>query len=377
MTRIAFYAPLKPADHRIASGDRTLARLFQAALTGAGFEVIVASRLRTRLAKPDPRRMKLLHDRAEEIARRLIRHWRLLPPKERPAAWFTYHVYYKAVDWIGPKVARALSIPYVIAEASHAPKRGVGPWAFNHEGAQSAIAAADAILCLNPADKECLRDIVPRRKLVDLPPFLDLAALEVPARPKARQILAARHGLDQAMPWLLAVGMMRKGDKLASYRVLGQAFKITGLRRAALLVAGDGPARRQVMAALAGLPLKVIRAGLLAPQELRLYYAACDLLVWPAINEAFGMALLEAQACGLPVLAGASGGVPAILADKKTGFLAAPGDSRAFARTLRRALKSDLPAMGEAAKRRALGRHGMERAARQLGVLLVGLGARP
>ena len=48
---------------------------------------------------------------------------------------------------------------------------------------------------------------------------------------------------------------------------------------------------------------------------------ACDLLVWPAVREAYGMALLEAQASGLPVLAGRDPRrVAAILADGETGL---------------------------------------------------------
>jgi hypothetical protein len=42
--RIAFYAPMKPPDHAIASGDREIARLMVMALEAAGFEVEIASR---------------------------------------------------------------------------------------------------------------------------------------------------------------------------------------------------------------------------------------------------------------------------------------------------------------------------------------------
>ena len=118
-------------------------------------------------------------------------------------------------------------------------------------------------------------------------------------------------------------------------------------------------------------------AGLLGRGELRRYYAASDLMVWPAINEAFGMALLEAQAAGLPVLAGASGGVPAIVKDGRTGYLVAPGDANAFATALRRALKSDLAAMGIEARRRALARHSLDGASERLAAILGRLGARP
>jgi glycosyltransferase involved in cell wall biosynthesis len=41
---------------------------------------------------------------------------------------------------------------------------------------------------------------------------------------------------------------------------------------------------------------------------------ACDLCLWPAIKESYGMALLEAQAAGLPVVAGESPGVAGIVA---------------------------------------------------------------
>ena len=60
-------------------------------------------------------------------------------------------------------------------------------------------------------------------------------------------------------------------------------------------------------------------------------YASADLYVWPAIGEAWGMALLEAQAAGLPVVVGRSGGIPDIVADGEAGILVQAGDARALA----------------------------------------------
>jgi glycosyltransferase involved in cell wall biosynthesis len=379
MTRILFYAPLKPPDHPVPSGDRTVARLLWRALERAGFELELASRLRARLAEPLPLAQESLRMKAWGVADRRIAKLKALPKKERPRAVFTYHLYYKAVDWIGPRIAAALDIPYLVAEASHAPKRAAGPWAFNHAGAEAAIKAADAIFCLNPGDKSCLAALAEKSRLVDLPPFLDLQefAPRVPDRQAARIALVDRHGLDMKRPWLLAVGMMRPGDKLASYRVLAEALRRAKLTRPLLVVIGDGAARAEVEAALRDAPCPVRFLGALPPGALIEPYAAADLLVWPAINEAFGMALLEAQACGLPVLAGASGGVPGIVADGKTGFLTPPGDAAAFAAALKSALRADLPAMGAAARAKVIRRHDLPAAAATLARRLAKLGVKP
>jgi glycosyltransferase involved in cell wall biosynthesis len=380
MTRVLFYAPLKPPTHPVPSGDRTMARLLMLALRQGGFDPVLASRLRARIADPlVPLAQETMRAQAWGIADRLIAKLRAAPKRARPKAFFTYHLYYKAVDWIGPRVADALAIPYLVAEASHAPKRAAGAWAFNHAGAESAIAAADAIFCLNPGDKECLAQIAARRALVDLPPFLDLQSFAplVPERAGARAMLAARHKLDAKRPWLLAVGMMRRGDKLASYQVLAEALRRAGLTRPLLLIVGDGDARSEVERAFHDAPCAAHFLGALPMDALTQPYAASDLLVWPAINEAYGMALLEAQACGLPVLAGASGGVPAIIADGKTGFLTPPGDAAAFADGLRRALKSDLPKLGKAARAKVKRRHDLPAAAATLTRTLAKLGVKP
>jgi glycosyltransferase involved in cell wall biosynthesis len=171
--------------------------------------------------------------------------------------------------------------------------------------------------------------------------------------------------------------MMRSGDKLASYRLLAEALKRARLKAPVLLIAGDGEARRDVKRAFADAPCGVEFLGRIAPGELAPIYAACDLLVWPAVNEAFGMALLEAQACGLPVLAGASGGVPGIVADGKTGFLSKPGDAADFAGGLKRALGSDLGAMGHAARRKVERRHDIAAASATFARCLAKLGVTP
>src|SRR3546814_1683340 len=80
--------------------------------------------------------------------------YQALPARQRPQLWFTYHLYYKAPDWIGPKVARALRIPYVVAEASVAYKRASGPRSEEHTSElQSLMRISYAVSCLKKKTK--------------------------------------------------------------------------------------------------------------------------------------------------------------------------------------------------------------------------------
>src|SRR6201987_1094115 len=153
--RIAFYAPLKPPDHPVPSGDRRLAQLFLAALRLAGHEPILASRFRSYDGSGDPHRPARLASLRQRVAERHLRRWREIP-EFAPELWFSYHVYHKAPDWLGPPIAGALGIPYVFAEGSITPRKALGPWAFGHGAAECAIRRADAVIGLNPSDRECV-----------------------------------------------------------------------------------------------------------------------------------------------------------------------------------------------------------------------------
>jgi glycosyltransferase involved in cell wall biosynthesis len=349
--RVAFYAPLKPPDHPVPSGDRRMARLLMAALAGAGHTVELAARLRSFDRDGLPERQARLAAIGGRLAARYTEHVHRRPTAERPQAWFTYHLYHKAPDWIGPRVAAALGVPYVVAEASVAAKRAGGPWGLGHEAVIAALARATAVITLNPADEAGIAPhVASPTRLHRLKPFLDAHDYRAAARvrPSNRAVTAQRFGLDETTPWLLAVAMMRAGDKLESYKVLGDALGRLLDQHWSLLVVGDGPAAADVRAALAPLgEERVTYTGALAEAQLATLYAAADLYVWPAVSEAYGMAILEAQAAGLPVIAGASGGVSSIVGDRRTGMLVPPRDAAALAAALQ-------PLLGEPAMRRAM-----------------------
>lgn len=66
--------------------------------------------------------------------------------------------------------------------------------------------------------------------------------------------------------------------------------------------------------------------------------AAADVMLLPSAQESFGLAALEAMACGLPVVASKTGGLPEVVVDGECGFLVEPDDTAGFVGTLRRVL---------------------------------------
>ena len=133
---------------------------------------------------------------------------------------------------------------------------------------------------------------------------------------------------------------MRTRDKLDSYRVLAEALALPegpavagaagGRRAGARRGRGpDGAARRRACASPA--PCRT--------RSCRRFMPRADLYLWPAINEAYGMAFLEAQAAGLPVVAGRTGGVPAVVADGVTGLADADRRCRGLCRRRRPAAR--------------------------------------
>ena len=74
------------------------------------------------------------------------------------------------------------------------------------------------------------------------------------------------------------------------------------------------------------------------PEELPPVYALMDVFVHPSLRDGMPNALLEAMACGRPVVAAAAGGIPDVVRDGRDGLLAAPGDVDGLVGALRRVL---------------------------------------
>ncbi|WP_029059790.1 glycosyltransferase family 4 protein [Stappia stellulata] len=357
--RIAFTAPMKPLDDPVPSGDRTMGRLILRALQEGGHDVSVATRFRAWRKDGGVDMQVALEAEARRDAGRIARNWRAAGTP--PDAFLTYHLYHKAPDWIGPALADAFDIPYVVIEASRAPKRRTGPWSHGFAAADAALARADRVAALHSADLECLKAVVPDDRLHICPPFLD----ETPFAAAAGSRSAPGDPLR-----LLAVGMMRPGDKRASYRLLAEALTLLDTRPWQLTIAGDGPCREEISNWFD--PARTTFAGALAAADMPALYARHDVLVWPAIREAFGFVFLEAQATGCAVVGGDTFGVPEVVADGVSGLLSREGDVAGFAGNLARLIDDPglVTGLSQGANANIAARHTLAKGAAQLDTLI-------
>ena len=156
----------------------------------------------------------------------------------------------------------------------------------------------------------------PQHKVAVLPNGVDGERFRPEPQAAARQRLALEGG-----PWLLSVGNL---VALKRHELVIAALAL--LRRqhpdARLAIVGAGPLGGDLAARCrdAGLESAVVFAGAVSQSELRWWYSAADLLVLASSREGWPNVLLEAMACGTPVLASCVGGVPEVVTSGVVGM---------------------------------------------------------
>ena len=125
---------------------------------------------------------------------------------------------------------------------------------------------------------------------------------------------------------------------------------LTGFPEAKLLVAGSGALLPQLRAQARrrGVDGSVIFTGYVPESDKVEYLALADVFVFPSALEGFGLAVAEAMACGIPVVASDRGSLPELVVDGETGLLCDADSPGAFVERVRRLL-------GDAGLRRKLG----------------------
>jgi glycosyltransferase involved in cell wall biosynthesis len=249
----------------------------------------------------------------------------------------TYQNYHRCPDLVGPVVATALEVPYVLVDTAVSTRSRRTPFRPWVSAARLAVRRADLVFAMSPRDLPRLAALRGARGPADrlrlLPPAIDLAAFAADAATRARHRAALERRLAATDgPIVLCVAMMRHADKLASYQLLATALaRLTRPWR--LVVVGDGPARGAVEAALAALPPdRVAILGALPPEAVVAVYLAADVFAFPGLGDALGLVYLEAAAAGLATVA-CEGPGPRVMVAPGGGAVTAP-TAEAFAAAL-------------------------------------------
>jgi glycosyltransferase involved in cell wall biosynthesis len=177
----------------------------------------------------------------------------------------------------------------------------------------------------------------------------------------------ARLGLQGEEPKLLYVGAITQSKGIDH---LLRAFKLLlsdGSASVELILLGDGDYDRRArsLASELGIADSVTFAGKRPNEEIPLWINACDLLVLPSLREGFGVVLVEAMACGKPVVSTSCGG-PEDIVTPQTGILVPPADEAALAWALRDTLSDGTRFRPEVIRQRAVDNYAYEGIASQI-----------
>jgi len=153
-----------------------------------------------------------------------------------------------------------------------------------------------------------------RKKVITVPNFVDLHRFTPSVRPGLRERFCPEgHRL------LIHISNFRRVKRID--RVVEWFHRISDQVSASLLMVGDGPElpRAEQSVREGGLSGKVHFIGRQDPVESLL--GISDLLLLPSETESFGLAALEAMACGVPVMSSDAGGLPELIEDGRGGIL--------------------------------------------------------
>jgi D-inositol-3-phosphate glycosyltransferase len=194
---------------------------------------------------------------------------------------------------------------------------------------RQAIAAADRILAPTPLEAQHLEVMYGARagRVRVVPPGVDVGVF----RPRVKEEAKARLGLGGKRVALFLGRIQSVKAPDVAIRTVAEAIRVGGgwTENLVLAVVGgpSAPGGMRELEALVRLARALgigDRVRFFAPQpheELPTVYSAADVFLMPSRSESFGLAALEAQACGVPVVAAAVGGLRYVVADRRSGFL--------------------------------------------------------
>lgn len=236
-------------------------------------------------------------------------------------------------------LGRALGVPTLlrvmgsdINEVAKLPwRREQIAWALRHLDGTIAVSTQLARACVELG--------APRHKVHFVPTGVDPAKFHPVDRAEARREL----GLAPSERVIVAPARLspEKGVHFLVEALAALERRAPGRHRAVLVGSGSEEAALRALAAKLGVEDRVLFAGWQDETRMKVYYAAADVTTLPSLSEGWPDALMEALACGCPVVASTVGGMPDIVALGGAGELFEPGDVPALTEALAKVLDRD------------------------------------
>lgn len=289
---------------------------------------------------------------AEEQGVKLMRALRKIIAREKPNM---LHIHGRPGDWASILAGKRERRPIIYSRREDRPTNSFHRY-FKYPLFSRVIAMSPAIR------RELLEASVPAEKVIYVPCAVDLERFKPAPKTTENESFRAEFGWRGAGPVLAVAAQLakNKGHAVLFGALPAVLAKYPDTR---VLVLGRGPAKDELQRELErrGLEKYVRLAG--HRPDLEHILPRADMLVHPSFEDGVGVVVMEASACGIPVIASRVGGIPDIVQDGLSGYLVKPGDSINLARHIVMLLddREQLLHFGRTAREIAVDKFAMER----------------
>ena len=210
---------------------------------------------------------------------------------------------------------------------------------------EKTVKKCHSLITITNQTKKLYRDLVEEEKIQVIPLGVD-----------TQRFKPTRKNRKSDVYEILYVGSLYPIKGL-EYLIQAMASIVKSQTDVRLRIVGSGPEKGKLSSLVNRLRIKdkVVFEGFVPHEKIDGYYQQCDIFVYTTLGEPFGKSIIEAMACGKPVITSNIGGPAEIVEDGKTGFLVPPTDPYAIAEKVLLLLEdfAQMKQMGETARRSA------------------------